>query len=142
MNAREPTTIDPTGAPSPLLKQTDTESKHCAIRCASARTSPPVCAACATAALNRRAPSRCVGRPLRRGEGGRTYQEALHKVATGETVWTTHEGLFHAYRHPGVVHRPLSGLPPANGALVWRADTESAKVRAFTSLAAQIRTQF
>lgn len=53
-----------------------------------------------------------LGRPLRRGKGGRTYQEALHKVATGETVWTTREGLFHAYRHPGVVHRPLSGLPP------------------------------
>ena len=83
-----------------------------------------------------------LGRLLRRGKGGRTYQEALHKVATGETVWTTHEGLFHAYRHPGVVHRPLSGLPPANGALVWRADTESAKIRAFTSLAAQIRTYF
>ncbi|MFJ8360486.1 LysR family transcriptional regulator [Streptomyces sp. NPDC093984] len=79
-----------------------------------------------------------LGRPLRRGKGGRTYQEALHKVATGETVWTTHQGLFHAYRHPGVVHRPLSGLPPANGALVWRADTENAKVRAFTALAAQM----
>jgi DNA-binding transcriptional LysR family regulator len=79
-----------------------------------------------------------LGRPLRRGRGGRTYQEALHKVATGETVWTTHQGLFHAYRHPGVVHRPLSGLPPANGALVWRADTENAKVRAFTALAAQM----
>jgi len=77
------------------------------------------------------------GRPLRRGRGGSTYQEALHNVATGETVWTTHEGLFRAYRHPGVVHRPLSGLPRANGALVWRADTENAKVRAFTSLAAR-----
>ena len=79
-----------------------------------------------------------LGRPLRRGKGGRTYQESLHRVATGEMVWTTHEGLFRAYRHPGVVHRPLSGLPPANGAFVWRMDTENAKVRAFTSLAAQM----
>ncbi|MER6352594.1 LysR family transcriptional regulator [Streptomyces sp. NPDC001634] len=79
-----------------------------------------------------------LGRPLRRGAGGRTYQEALHRVATGETVWTTHAGLFHAYRHPGVVHLPLSGLPPANGALVWRTDTENVKIRAFTSLAAQM----
>ncbi len=79
-----------------------------------------------------------LGRPLRRGQGGRTYQEALHRVATGETVWTTHAGLFRTYGHPGVVHRPLSGLPPANGALVWRTDTENAKIRAFTSLAAQM----
>ncbi|MFC9926928.1 LysR family transcriptional regulator [Streptomyces sp. NPDC127190] len=76
-----------------------------------------------------------LGRPLRRGPGGRTYQEALHRVAAGELVWTTHEGLFRSYAHPGVVHRPLTGLPPANGALVWRADTENAKIRAFTSLA-------
>ena len=59
-------------------------------------------------------------------------------MATGETVWTTHAGLFRTYGHPGVVHRPLSGLPPANGALVWRTDTENAKIRAFTSLAAQM----
>lgn len=79
-----------------------------------------------------------LGRPLRRGKGGRTYQESLHMVATGAMVWTTHAGLFHSYRHPGVVHRPLSGLPPANGALVWRTETENAKIRAFTSLAAQL----
>jgi DNA-binding transcriptional LysR family regulator len=79
-----------------------------------------------------------LGRSLRRGKGGQTYQEALHKVATSETVWTTHEGVFHAYRHAGVVHRPLSGLPRANGVLVWRAATESAKIRAFTSLAEEM----
>lgn len=79
-----------------------------------------------------------LGRPLRRGTGGRTYQEALHRVAAGETVWTTHAGLFDTYAHPGVVHLPLTGLPPANGALVWRADTETAKIRAFTGLGAQI----
>ncbi|WP_225100200.1 LysR family transcriptional regulator [Streptomyces sp. CoH27] len=78
-----------------------------------------------------------LGRPLRRGKGSRTYQEALHRVAAGETVWTTHEGLFHTYAHPGVVHRPLTGLPPANAALVWRADTETAKIRAFTGLGAR-----
>ncbi|MCX3061111.1 LysR family transcriptional regulator [Streptomyces beihaiensis] len=78
-----------------------------------------------------------LGRPLRRATGGRTYQEALHRVASGEMVWTTHEGLFRVYAHPGVVYRPLSGLPLANGALVWRADGENAKVRAFVSLAAQ-----
>jgi DNA-binding transcriptional LysR family regulator len=78
-----------------------------------------------------------LGRPLRRGRGGRTYQESLHLVATGEMVWTTHAGLFHSYRHPGVVYRPLSGLPPANGALVWRTEAENAKIRAFTLLAAQ-----
>ncbi|WP_189933053.1 LysR family transcriptional regulator [Streptomyces sulfonofaciens] len=78
-----------------------------------------------------------LGRPLRRGHGGRTYQEALHRVATGDTVWTAHEGLFRTYRHPRVGHRPLSGLSPANGALVWRADAKNAKTRAFTSLAAQ-----
>ncbi|BBC34960.1 hypothetical protein SGFS_062540 [Streptomyces graminofaciens] len=78
------------------------------------------------------------GRPLRRGKGGQTYQESLHQVATGEMVWTTHEGLFHSYRHPGVVHRPLTGLPRANAALAWRAETENPKIRAFTSLAERL----
>ncbi|MGW0878985.1 LysR family transcriptional regulator [Streptomyces sp. NPDC002671] len=78
------------------------------------------------------------GRPLRREPGGRTYQEALHSVASGRLVWATHEGLFRLYRHPGVTHRPLTGMAPANGALVWRTDTETAKIRAFTALATQL----
>ncbi|MEU9481689.1 LysR family transcriptional regulator [Streptomyces sp. NPDC048191] len=79
-----------------------------------------------------------LGQPLRRGPGGRTYQEALHRVATGERVWTTHQGLFQTYAHPGVIHRTLTGLPPASGALVWRADAETAKLRAFTALGTQM----
>src|SRR5207302_3959184 len=47
-----------------------------------------------------------LGRPLRREPGGRTYQEALHRVASGKLIWATHEGLFRLYRHPGVIHRP------------------------------------
>ncbi|MGE7432905.1 MULTISPECIES: LysR family transcriptional regulator [Kitasatospora] len=79
-----------------------------------------------------------LGRPLTRGAGGRTYQEAFNRVAAFDMVWATHEGLFRLYRHPDVTHRPLTGMAPANGALVWRADTESAKIRAFISLAAQL----
>ena len=65
INSREPHSADPTGAPRPLLKQTETLSKHCAMRRASARASVPRCAACATAALKSRAPSRWRARPLR-----------------------------------------------------------------------------
>ncbi|MGF1427607.1 LysR family transcriptional regulator [Kitasatospora sp. LaBMicrA B282] len=79
-----------------------------------------------------------LGKPVRRAPGGRTYQEALHHVATGELVWATHAGLFRVYRHPGAVHRPLRGMAPANGALVWRTDTENAKIRAFARLAEEL----
>ena len=51
-----PASAEPTGAPSPLLKQTLTVSKCCA----QSRASMPV----ATTALNSRAPSRCVRSPL------------------------------------------------------------------------------
>ncbi|WAL74495.1 LysR substrate-binding domain-containing protein [Kitasatospora sp. YST-16] len=76
------------------------------------------------------------GRPLRRTPGGRTYQEALHRVAVSDTVWPTHRGLFLNHRHPRVRARPLTGLPAANGALVWRADAATAKVHAFVAFAA------
>ncbi|MER5640354.1 LysR family transcriptional regulator [Kitasatospora sp. NPDC002227] len=82
-----------------------------------------------------------LGRPLKRCHGGRTYREAFHRIATGELVWATHESLFRLYRHPGVTHRPLTGLAPANAALVWCADAENAKIRAFTTLAAQLRPE-
>ena len=58
MKSREPHSAEPTGAPRPLLKQTDTLSKQSAMRLASVSALAPVCAACATAALKRRAPSR------------------------------------------------------------------------------------
>ena len=58
----EPTKAEPTGAPRPLLKQTETESNRSAMARAFARASPPI----ATAALKSRAPSRWVARPCRR----------------------------------------------------------------------------
>ncbi|AUG78186.1 hypothetical protein CFP65_3390 [Kitasatospora sp. MMS16-BH015] len=79
-----------------------------------------------------------LGRPLSRRSGGRTYQEAFHRVAAGELVWATHASLFRLYRHPGVTHRPLTGLAPANAALVWPSAGENAKIRAFSALAAQL----
>ncbi|WP_329577261.1 LysR family transcriptional regulator [Kitasatospora sp. NBC_01250] len=79
-----------------------------------------------------------LGRPLVREAGGQTYQEAFNQVAAGAMVWATHQGLFRLYQHPGVVRRPLSGMAPANGALIWRSDTESAKIRAFALLAEQL----
>jgi hypothetical protein len=50
MNSREPHSADPTGAPKPLLKQTETLSNRLAIA--------PAVDPLATAALNKRAPSR------------------------------------------------------------------------------------
>ena len=59
MNSREPTSAEPTGAPRPFEKQTETLSNGAAMSRAVARGSPPS----ATAALKSRAPSRCVARP-------------------------------------------------------------------------------
>ena len=55
MKAREPTSIEPTGAPSPFEKQNITESKPWV----SSFTGTPK----ATAALKIRAPSKCTGMP-------------------------------------------------------------------------------
>src|SRR5207245_6584592 len=73
----DPHKTDPTGAPRPLLKQTETVSKHWAMRRASARGSPCPADACATAALNRRAPSRWRPRPLRFEIGRASCRERL-----------------------------------------------------------------
>ena len=66
MKSLLPHSAEPTGAPSPLLKHTETLSNRLAMRRASLRASLPGPAACATAALNRRAPSRCVASPFAR----------------------------------------------------------------------------
>jgi hypothetical protein len=66
ISSREPHSADPAGVPSPLLKQTETESNRPAMRRASASDRSPPAPACATAALNRRAPSRWAARPLPR----------------------------------------------------------------------------
>ena len=55
-NSRDPASAEPTGAPSPLLKQTETLSK---CRAQSAAEMPV-----ATIAFHSRAPSRCMIRPL------------------------------------------------------------------------------
>ncbi len=74
MKSFEPHSAEPTGAPRPLLKHTDTLSKHWAMRRASAATesdrsptaSVPARSAWAVAALKSRAPSRWRCRPLAR----------------------------------------------------------------------------
>jgi hypothetical protein len=62
----EPTSAEPTGAPRPLLKHTETLSNRSAMARASAYGSVPLASACTTAALKTRAPSRCVASPWRR----------------------------------------------------------------------------
>ncbi|WP_308190798.1 LysR family substrate-binding domain-containing protein [Streptomyces sp. HPF1205] len=75
------------------------------------------------------------GRPVDRRPGGRTYQETFNMVAAGDAVTITHTGIARHYRHPGVVYRPLLGLPPARAALVRRTAADNPAVRAFTALA-------
>jgi len=65
ISSREPTRADPAGAPNPLLKHTETLSKWLAI-CRATVVAEVAAVAPATAALNSRAPSKCVARPLRR----------------------------------------------------------------------------
>ena len=55
MKSRLPQSTEPTGAPSPFDRHTETESKSCAI----VRGGTP----CFTAAFHSRAPSRCMASP-------------------------------------------------------------------------------
>jgi DNA-binding transcriptional LysR family regulator len=80
----------------------------------------------------RRTPS---GRVIpRRHKEGRMV-EVLSLVARGEIVHPTVTSLATYYTHPDVTTVPLRGLPPLESALVWRADGESAAIRAFAQIA-------
>jgi DNA-binding transcriptional LysR family regulator len=71
------------------------------------------------------------GRPVRVGAVAETADAAFEAVASGLGVALVASGNADLYRHPGVVTRPVSGLPPAELALAWRVEERRPSVAAF-----------
>ena len=77
------------------------------------------------------------GRPIHRVYV-RSIQEAGMRAATGELVHPTVASFLERYPQPGLVAVPVSDLPPATTALVWRRENGSTKVQAFVQATAEV----
>jgi DNA-binding transcriptional LysR family regulator len=77
------------------------------------------------------------GRPIphRRVEG---TLDNLALVARGEIVHATVTSLPNYVNYPGITYVPISDLPPSDSGLVWRASSETAMIRAFAAVAAEV----
>ncbi|MGW0508192.1 LysR family transcriptional regulator [Streptomyces olivaceoviridis] len=78
------------------------------------------------------------GRPIARGPGMTTMQEALMLVAAGKGVVLApaHTALYHA--RPGVAYVPFTDAEPTGYGLVWRAGHTTGAVQAFVSAAREV----
>ncbi|QMW68396.1 LysR family transcriptional regulator [Mumia sp. ZJ1417] len=90
------------------------------------------------AMLPRRTPA---GRPIRRGRGVRTFHEILTRVAAGDGVTPLNAHVRHFYTMPGVTYVPIMDVPDTEWVLTWRADRETAEVRAFAETARSLGTR-
>lgn len=95
----------------------------------------PVPAHRQAAAAPERTPS---GRPIERGPAVTNMQEALMLVAAGKgaMLLPAHAAEYHA--RPGVTHVPVHDAEPVRYGVIWRAGEETAAVRAFAALAADL----
>ncbi|TVL92232.1 LysR family transcriptional regulator [Streptomyces sp. SAJ15] len=75
------------------------------------------------------------GRPIPRGPGITSLQEALMLVAAGKGAFltTAHTAAYHP--RPGVAYLPLDDAAPVGYGLVWRAADSTGAVRAFARTA-------
>lgn len=77
------------------------------------------------------------GRPLRRRHVAARYiEDVLRLVAQSGLAHLTYASLLSAYRRPGVVLAPLTGLPPMPVRAVWADGPYGGYARAFAELAA------
>ncbi|MGW5490850.1 LysR family transcriptional regulator [Streptomyces olivaceoviridis] len=78
------------------------------------------------------------GRPIARGPGMTTMQEALMLVAAGKgaVLAPAHTALYHA--RPGVAYVPFTDAEPTGYGLVWRAGHTTGAVQAFVSAAREV----
>jgi DNA-binding transcriptional LysR family regulator len=72
------------------------------------------------------------------GAPAQSFGELVLRVAAGELVHPAVRTFTRHYGHPGVVAIPITGLPPAETALVWLGADRSPKVAAFAETAAGI----
>ncbi|MEV0639225.1 LysR family transcriptional regulator [Streptomyces sp. NPDC050619] len=75
------------------------------------------------------------GRPIEPGPSATTFQEALTLVGAGQGAFPVgaHARRYHA--RPDVTYLPFQDAPPMEWGLLWRADAETARVRAFSQAA-------
>lgn len=65
-----------------------------------------------------------------------TFQAGLALIGAGRYFATVSEQISRYYPRPGLVYRPLDGMPPIELGLVWSAERETEAIRAFARLAA------
>jgi DNA-binding transcriptional LysR family regulator len=71
------------------------------------------------------------GRPIPLGRSGATFQEMLTLVAAGEGAFTVGANVRQYYVRPDIAYVHLHDAPPLEWGLIWRADSATARVRAF-----------
>lgn len=77
------------------------------------------------------------GRRYRRRENP-SIEDMLLNIAAGRQVHLTVPSFLEYHSHPSVTSVPVSGLPPSQTALVWRAASRSPDIAAFARTAASI----
>jgi DNA-binding transcriptional LysR family regulator len=75
------------------------------------------------------------GRPIEAGPLATTFQEILTLVGAGQGVFPVGAHVRRYYARPDVVYVPFDDAPPLHWGLLWRADAETDRVRAFSEAA-------
>ncbi|MEU4578298.1 MULTISPECIES: LysR family transcriptional regulator [Nonomuraea] len=70
-----------------------------------------------------------------------TPEEVFEAVTGGLGVVLVAEGNAKLYKRPGLLHRPVTGLPPARLAIAWRAGNRSPQVTGFVDALRRIATK-
>ncbi|MEU6714940.1 LysR family transcriptional regulator [Nonomuraea sp. NPDC046802] len=75
------------------------------------------------------------------GVTANTPEEVFEAVTSGLGVVLVAEGNATLYNRPGMTYRPVTGLPPGELAIAWRAEDRSPQVRAFIDALRQVTTK-
>ncbi|WP_419998393.1 LysR substrate-binding domain-containing protein [Streptomyces boninensis] len=78
------------------------------------------------------------GRPIARGPLATTFQEIEPAVLSGTTQCVVHTEATRYYRRPGITYTPIEDAPPSRWSLIWRTAGETALVRAYAQVAAEL----
>ncbi|MFD2467502.1 LysR family transcriptional regulator [Amycolatopsis silviterrae] len=81
------------------------------------------------------------GKQIQRGPAVATFQELLAQISTGLGVSPVVESVSRYHARPDVSLVPIRDLPDSEVALVWRTNAETALLRAFASVAAEVTAE-
>jgi DNA-binding transcriptional LysR family regulator len=84
---------------------------------------------------DRTPPATPAGRPIRTGRSAATFHEMLTLVGAGHGVFPVGANARRYYARPDVAYVHLGDAPPLQWGLLWRADGDTARVRAFVETA-------